>query len=77
MIETWGRRDRTGLLPSQPGLPCPIGYAHDAEIERRILQGGIPEYISTPDNLESIEPGVRQLVSKLCLQQSAGDSTGP
>ena len=49
---------RAAPLLGSPGLPCPVGYAHDTEVESGALQRRITEYIPPPHNLELVEPGV-------------------
>ena len=39
---------RAAPLFGSSGLPRPVGYAHDAEVERGALQGVIPKNVSPP-----------------------------
>ena len=59
------------------GLSCAIGNPHNAEGVCAALQRSIPEDVSSPGDLEIIEPRLRYFLSQFCFQQSPGYSTSP
>ena len=58
-------------------LARPEDDTHNARIYGVRFLWAVPANIAAPNDLEIFEPSLRKLASKLCFQQSTGDSTGP